>query len=235
MPESNNTTNPDSLSVLNSWQDNADAWTDAIRQQKIQSRTLVTNDAIVDAVLSQNPKTVLDLGCGEGWLSWHLASENIKVLGVDAIDTLIAAAQRLETHSPDATPEFHQISYSDIGSSLLGQRFDLAVCNFSLLDKDNTASLLSAVPALLAENGALIIQTLHPDHLSTSPPENDGWRVESWSGMGDSFKGNAPWYYRTLSSWQQLFKDSGLTLTKTLEPVHPHTGQPASIIFFLSA
>jgi 2-polyprenyl-3-methyl-5-hydroxy-6-metoxy-1,4-benzoquinol methylase len=67
-----------------SWVANAPAWVDAVRGQRIESRCLVTDAAIVEAVLDQQPSTVLDLGCGEGWLARALASHGIEVTGVDA-------------------------------------------------------------------------------------------------------------------------------------------------------
>jgi len=56
----------DEKSILTCWQTNAAAWIKAVRQQEIESRRLVTDTAIIDAVLSLGPKHVLDVGCGEG-------------------------------------------------------------------------------------------------------------------------------------------------------------------------
>ena len=47
-----------------SWQANADAWAAAVREQRIESRRLVTDAAIIQAVLALQPKRVLDIGCG---------------------------------------------------------------------------------------------------------------------------------------------------------------------------
>jgi hypothetical protein len=45
-----------------SWQANADAWTSAVREQRIESRRLVTDAAILQAVLALSPARVLDVG-----------------------------------------------------------------------------------------------------------------------------------------------------------------------------
>ncbi len=233
MTHSNDTSAiPDSDAVLQSWQDNAVPWTDSVREAKIASRTLVTNQAIVDAILSFEPQRVLDLGCGEGWLSWQLAARHISVLGVDAIATLIEAAEKFikPGHPP---PQFRVLPYTEVPQELQGETFDLIVCNFSLLDRDDVTRLLGAIPKLLTHDGVFLIQTLHPEFIGSPESRMDGWRSESWQGMGDGFRGQAPWYYRTLASWRSLFTASQLLLCETLEPIHPVTGLPASIIFVL--
>jgi 2-polyprenyl-3-methyl-5-hydroxy-6-metoxy-1,4-benzoquinol methylase len=78
-----------------SWTSNAEAWTEAVRGRKIESRRLATDDAIVSAILDLQPKTVLDLGCGEGWLTRALTAPGILATGVDASPELIRAAQEL--------------------------------------------------------------------------------------------------------------------------------------------
>ncbi|MPW04285.1 hypothetical protein GCT19_01245 [Paraburkholderia sp. CNPSo 3155] len=53
--------------IIDSWQRDASPWTNAVRAGEIDSRRLVTDQAVLDAVLACDPATVLDLGCGEGW------------------------------------------------------------------------------------------------------------------------------------------------------------------------
>jgi len=50
--------------ILQTWQKNSEAWTKAVRNHKITSRIETTNNAIVEAVLSHQPNSVLDIGCG---------------------------------------------------------------------------------------------------------------------------------------------------------------------------
>ena len=55
--------------LLASWDANAAAWTTAVREQRIPSRRAGTDAAIVQACLRTIAATVLDVGCGEGWLA----------------------------------------------------------------------------------------------------------------------------------------------------------------------
>ena len=64
--------------IIDSWHKNATPWTAAVREQRIESRKLVTDHAIVDAVMSRRPDSVLDIGCGEGWLVRALAARGVR-------------------------------------------------------------------------------------------------------------------------------------------------------------
>ena len=67
--------------IVESWTINALPWISAVREKKIESRRLVTDAAILDLVRSLSPKSVLDVGCGEGWLARALASYGIDAHG----------------------------------------------------------------------------------------------------------------------------------------------------------
>jgi 2-polyprenyl-3-methyl-5-hydroxy-6-metoxy-1,4-benzoquinol methylase len=211
--------------VLDAWNKNARPWTNAIREEKIASRRLVTNQAIVDTVLRRAPATALDIGCGEGWLARALSDEGIAVTGVDAVAELIQQASR------SGGGEFHVMSYEDIAAGRLEATFDAVIANFSLIGKESVEKMLARVPALLNEDGALIIQTLHPVAASGDQPYEDGWRQGSWAGIDGDFSDPAPWYFRTMDGWIELIADSGFEFPEVVEPLHPETGAPASVIF----
>jgi 2-polyprenyl-3-methyl-5-hydroxy-6-metoxy-1,4-benzoquinol methylase len=211
--------------IVRCWELNATAWTAAVRTGGIPSRRLVTDQAILAAVASCAPRNVLDIGCGEGWLARVLAAQGIAVLGVDVVPELIAQARAA------SGGDFRCLSYEALAAGELGQRVDLAVCNFSLLGKESTEQLVGAMPALLEPGGQLVVQTLHPLVAGGAAPYRDGWRPGSWDGFGAQFRDPAPWYFRTLSSWIALFEASGLQLRALQEPLHPDTERPASVIF----
>lgn len=211
--------------ILDAWHANAAAWQRAVRDGRIESRRLVTDQAIVDAVMSLAPRTAIDIGCGEGWLARALDARGIAVLGIDAIDALVEAAR---AHGGG---EFRVASYDDIAAGRLDARAEVVVCNFSLLGGESVDNLLAAVPALLAPGGSLLVQTLHPLAAGVEPYV-DGWREGSWVGCGDGFAQAAPWYFRTLASWIDALGAAGLSLRGMKEPIHPHTGRPASVIFW---
>ena len=219
---------PDPLSdarIIDSWRKNASPWTTAVRENQIASRALVTNKAIVDAVLSRSPRTVLDIGCGEGWLARALAEHGVSAVGVDVVPALIEQARKA------GGGEFRISSYEDIAAGRLDVSVDLVVANFSLIGKESVEGVIRRAPSLLNSRGSLVIQTLHPVASCGDESYADGWRTGSWAGFSEEFSDPAPWYFRTMESWEVLLADSGFRILETREPVHPETGKPASVIF----
>jgi 2-polyprenyl-3-methyl-5-hydroxy-6-metoxy-1,4-benzoquinol methylase len=217
---------PRETDILQSWQQNADAWTHAVRDGQIESRRLVTDGAIINAVLDHRPHSVLDLGCGEGWLVRALSAQGIRAVGMDAVPALIEQARA-------AGGEFHVASYEDIITGQLSLKASVLVSNFALLGQESVQRLLAALPSLLEKDGYLIVQTVHPVIACGDQVYADGWRQEQWTGFGTAFPSPAPWYFRTLASWVNLFGGSGWRLREIREPLHPVTGKPASVIFTL--
>jgi SAM-dependent methyltransferase len=208
--------------IIDSWNKNTAPWVAAVRKGEIESRLLVTNQAIVDAVRSLAPATGLDIGCGEGWLVRALAG--VAMVGVDVVPGLVEAARRA------GGGDFRVMSYEDIAGGRLDLQADVAICNFSLLGEESVAGLFRAAPSYLRPGGTLIVQTMHPVVACGDAPYLDGWREGSWAGFNDGFTDPPPWYFRTLASWVQLFNNNGLQLRELREPLHPKTGKPASLI-----
>lgn len=210
--------------IVESWHRNVEPWTRAVRNRAIESRRLITDRAIVDAVIERAPRTVLDLGCGEGWLARALNERGIQVVGVDVVPDLIERAREA------GGGEFIAMSYESVAAGELKMRVDAVVCNFSLLGDTSVAHVLRCVPDFLNKGGVCIIQTLHPLMACGDSPYIDGWRPGSWAGFDSSFTDPAPWYFRTLQSWVDLFPTSGMRLLAMREPLHPQTEKPASMI-----
>jgi 2-polyprenyl-3-methyl-5-hydroxy-6-metoxy-1,4-benzoquinol methylase len=210
--------------IIDSWRINAAPWIRAVRNHEIQSRRLVTDAAIVQAVMGRSPVSVLDLGCGEGWLGRELGLRGVEVVGVDVVPELIESARG----SGDDT--FLVMSYEDVARGRLDVRVDVVVCNFSLMGAAVVDDLVAATPKLLNDGGALVVQTLHPVVACGDHPYVDGWRNGSWDGFSADFRDPAPWYFRTTGSWVSLLRSAGFSSVETMEPIHPDTKQPASLV-----
>lgn len=219
-------TDYDDKQIIRSWHKNAKAWIGAIQNQEIESRNLVTNKAIIDAVMERGPSTALDVGCGEGWLSRTLIDRNVDVVGIDVVPELIENARKM------SSGKYNVCSYDEIEKELtIDSKFDAVICNFSLIGKEDVDNLIGTIPKLLNNKGVLYIQTLHHLVCCEEGSSEDGWREGSWDGFGSEFNDPAPWYYRTKASWERLLYENGFANTECREPRYPGKEKPASMLF----
>lgn len=210
--------------ILESWGKNVSPWVTAIQNKQIDSRKLVTDQAVVNEVLLLSANTVIDIGCGEGWLVRELSSRGFSATGIDAIEGLVENAKEC------GQGNFHILEYENFSLNTLNEKYDIAICNFSLLGKESVEHIFKVVPEILNDGGHFIIQTIHP-HISCGHiPYENGWREGSWEGFSDEFVDPAPWYFRTLESWVELYVSSGFKLHIIKEPVNPKTGKVASLL-----
>jgi SAM-dependent methyltransferase len=211
--------------IVDAWRENAAPWIHAVRSGAIASRRLVTNDAIVSAIRRLHPASVLDVGCGEGWLARELAASGMRVHGIDVVPELVAAARLA------GGGNFETMSYEAFAAGATVDAFELAVCNFSLLGEAATRGVVRRLAGCLPGHGTLLIQTLHPAFATHDPVHVPGWQAGSWAGCDGAFGRAAPWYSRSLDGWRALLDEEGFRLRGMLEPKHPHTGVPCSVIF----
>lgn len=213
--------------LVASWESNAAAWSEAVRSGAIESRA-VTDHALLRLLGQLGPRRTLDLGCGEGWLVRHLTAAGLESLGIDGSEGLIEKAETL------GGGQYRHLSYAELAErpGSLGREFDCIVANFALLERD-LQPLLRTCCALLAAEGSLVIQTLHPS--SQAEPFHDGWREEDFRGLASGTWQPMPWYFRSLSSWVALLAECGLALTRLEEPHHLDSDKALSLIMVAEA
>lgn len=214
--------------IIKSWNKNARQWNILIEENKLESRRMVTNQAIVDVLLSLKAKHMLDMGCGEGWLVRKMNEEGIKCHGIDGSSELIKLAQE------KGEGTFQSISYGDIisGCMIESSPFDTVVFNFALFDEKTIAPLLQSLRTHLHSNGKVVIQSLHPDAMPAS--KKSRWEANVWQGLPGDFEDTYAWYLRSIEDWKALFDSCKYMLEKIIEPKHPQNQQAVSVIFVLN-
>jgi 2-polyprenyl-3-methyl-5-hydroxy-6-metoxy-1,4-benzoquinol methylase len=191
-----------------SWDRNAANWTRVVRGGLISSRKAGTDDAILGAIAELAPARLLDIGCGEGWLTRAvIARTGCAAVGIDGAADLIAAAR-----AADPAGRYHVLDYDGLGACDVGTDFDVAVFNYALFAAD-IAPLLRASASRLAPGGMIVIQTLHP-----GAGQADGWRSEDFTAFDGAGWAPMPWYYRTLDSWRAVIAEAGLEVRDMREP-----------------
>lgn len=205
--------------LLGSWDANADAWARTIARGT-ESRRAGTDRAVLHATLealaAAGPGSVLDVGCGEGWLVRALRARDVRAEGVDGSAALARAAGGRHVRYRDAVAE----------PARLGGPHAVAVFSFALLD-DRPHEILAAAASRLRAGGRVVIQTLHP--LGVGAPYAPGWREETFEGFGDAFA-PMPWYFHTFESWSAALGRAGLVTERIAEPRHAETGAVLSLV-----
>lgn len=210
--------------IIESWRKNVAPWVSAIKNDEINSRVEVTNHAILEAIFSYEPSNLLDVGCGEGWLIREASNAGIVCTGIDVVPEFYEDVE-------NSGGKFKLLPYEEFGPEAFDEAFDVIVCNFSLLGKESVEHVIQQSADVLNSHGVLIVQTVHP--VEASSPDNyvDGWRKGSWQEFGEDFVDPPPWYFRTIDSWNALFRLAGFDSLKVTEPSHPETGARMSVIF----
>jgi ubiquinone/menaquinone biosynthesis C-methylase UbiE len=104
-----------------------------------------------DFVAAMGPRGVLDAGCGTGRVAIELARRGIEVVGVDADESMLAAARK-------RAPSIAWVEH-DLTTLELGRTFDVVVMagNVPLFTPPGTqAALVAACARHVAAGGALV-------------------------------------------------------------------------------
>ncbi len=216
------------------WDANASFWVQIIREHRDKYRNELTDPAMLKAIGEPAGLTVLDAGCGEGYLSRILARNGATVTGIDSSARLIEAA-RVQNLTDARAVSFDvasvdQVPYAD-------NTFDLVVCNHLINDLSDPSKPISEFARVLRSGGRLVILMLHPcfynKHAERAQATN-GLIASSYfetrcieqvfevDGL-ISPVANTSWF-RPLEFYTEELRKSGFAITSLTEP-HPSAEQ----------
>ncbi|MDG7008927.1 MAG: methyltransferase domain-containing protein [Nitrososphaerota archaeon] len=195
--------------------------------------------ALIDPVLLRvvgecRGKEVMDLGCGNGYLSRRLTSLGAKVTAVDASSHMIKNA-RARDHGSGVKYVCSDASSMKRAASA---RFDIVFANMSLMDIRDAEGAIAEVARVLKRGGRFVASISHPcfDIMS-----NSSWVAEKTMGKQPlvhrkvrgyrtPFAEWVPWnkedgskpltasYHRPLNWYARAFSSRGLAITALEEP-----------------
>jgi ubiquinone/menaquinone biosynthesis C-methylase UbiE len=209
---------------------NAGFWIEIIRNHRDKYREELTNTAVLKAVGMARGLTVLDAGCGEGYLSRKLAQEGAIVTGIDSSAELIKAARTHQLAS--GLPTSFDVGTVD-SLPYEADSFDLVLCNHLMNDLQDPAQALKEFSRVLHGRGRVIILMLHPcfynNHAERADPENNlptssyfqtRRIVQNFDVDGlQSPVANTSWL-SPLEFYTEALRESGFVITSLTEP-HP--------------
>lgn len=104
---------------------------------------------------------VLDLGCGNGYLSRELATRGARVTGVDLSPEMIRLAQEREAESALGV-QYELLDALTIAERFEAGRFDLVTACMSLQDMPDISGVVAAASQVLRPGGRLVSCNSHP-------------------------------------------------------------------------
>lgn len=165
-------------------------------------------------------RRVLDLGCGDGWLSHLIDKASAQVIGIDGSVRLLELAR-------ERYPQLDYVQW-DLAQGLPQQldHFDCIVSTMVLIDIPDLTRLMQDLRNELTEDGRLIFVILHPcfygykRHYDASTGEwyrkvtnyqdPQTWHVESFGGHNH--------YHRNLTYYTELLRTKSFAITHLFEP-----------------
>ena len=212
-------------------------WYDSKQGDKgdLWHRTLI-DPALLKVIGECRGKEVLDLGCGNGYLSRRLAKRGARVTGVDASLQMIRNAKAHDSNDSLKVRYIH----SDAGrlERIPDARFDLVFANMSLMDMADAEGAIGEAARVLKRGGRFVASISHPcfDLMS-----NSSWVAEKAinkpavvsrkvRGYRRLFSENVPWYvangqkmhtksfHRPLNWYAKALHTHGMAITALEEP-----------------
>ncbi len=87
--------------------------------------------ALIDLV-EFSGKHVLEIGCGDGRLTWRYAEAAAHVTGIDPFEEAIGKANANQPVTLRDQVEFHQIAFEDFSAARESEMFNMAILSWSL-------------------------------------------------------------------------------------------------------
>ena len=223
------------------WDANALAFTELIGDRGTPHHRAILNPCVEELMGDVKGKTLLDAGCGEGYLSRYYAKRGATTTGVDISPRLIERAEALTDSSLGVTYEVGDICNLE---QVDDAQFDQILCNLVLLNVPCLTEALSEFQRVLRSGGILVFSIVHPafnfygpgswemgeKNPSTGRREGLFFRVDKYTDEkecrrywrtreGEKFPEPFSFYHRTISTYIRAILDAGLRIVAVEEPL----------------
>ena len=154
------------------WDQNAAFWDDYMGEQSNTFHNLLVRPAMERLLAVEPGDRVLDIGCGNGNFSRHLAGLGARVTAIDGSAKMIERARARSDVSVKGGSEngnaggiayrVIDVTNSDRLETLGRDTFDAAVSNMAIMDMAVIGPMLEAVLGLLKPGGVFVCSLTHP-------------------------------------------------------------------------
>ena len=119
---------------------------------------------MVNIITAEGSGSVLDYGCGDGWLTEELAGRGVDVVGYDPDPGCISSCMERRSRAAYGGKDMLERLLSK------GARFDTVVCGrvlCTVADSSEFEGVLGDLRRLVADSGTALVSVCNPFHLST--------------------------------------------------------------------
>ncbi|WP_223274809.1 class I SAM-dependent methyltransferase [Tateyamaria sp. syn59] len=207
----------------NGWQSSAPAWIDRMADVGDFSRAHVLDAPMLARVAALQPKTALDVGCGEGRFCRMLGDLGIATTGVDPVEAMIDSARLRHPGGAYHIGFAEALPFDDAA-------FDLVVSYLTLIDIDGLEDAAAEMARVLAPGGRVLVANLTSFSTSSAAigPRYCRDTGEKLKPLGRYLVEERMWFewdglriqnwHRPLATYMQAFLSQGLTLRHFDEP-----------------
>ena len=169
--------------------------------------------------------TVLDAGCGTGYLTRKLQAQGAKAIGIDFSEKMIEIAS-----SKDPDIDFRVDSCSDL-VTVDDTSVDMVIANYVLMDTPDLEGVMSTFSRELRDHGIAVVIFSHPcfPQGTATVSNDDGGIAYHWitnyferqrhvDPPWAHFKSDFIWFHRSLSDYWKAFKLAGFDVLAFEEP-----------------
>lgn len=220
-----------------SYAENVEFWIKIIRERLDRYRMGLTDGVVFDVIGVVDGLTILDAGCGEGYLSRALALQGARVIGVDTCVEFVESAQALARES-GLDIDYYTRSVDDI--PIVARRCDVVVCNHLINDLRDVSGPFREFARVTREGGRLVILMLHPcfygadaeRSIMRSYPTPDEYFhlhqvTQKFKVAGITSPAPVTMWLRPLEDYFSELRAAGFLITSLSEP-HPSAEQLAA-------
>jgi ubiquinone/menaquinone biosynthesis C-methylase UbiE len=215
--------------ILKLWDDRAAQWDIQVGEDGDSNRILNSDPVLWNFAGDVAGLSVLDAGCGTGYLTRQLCLKGASVTGVDFSPQMLEIAQ-FRASQKNLDIDFHLDSCTEL-KSLPDEQFDMIISNYVLMDLFDLEGAMRAFNRVLKLGGVAIVVFSHPcfpQGYSTTVNE-DGTVCYSWafSYFERMQRNDLPWkhfttpfiwFHRPLSDYWKAFKSAGFCVDDFEEP-----------------